>query len=341
MDLKHKIEYKKNKPENRKRRLKENLPLCYPLAIAIELSNDCNSNCYMCPRKNLSRKIGSMSMGLFKKIINELHENKVLLRKLFLHWMGEPLLNENFDKMIIYAREKNIAEMIVMASNVIALDKDKAKRLINSQLDELFISLDAIRPDTYAKIRGNSASLKEVENNIIRLVKMKKQMNSALPYIRLKILKSDINKDEIEEFKAKWMPVVDEVYIEEDLNTWDGTNSDVNKNVDDDSQYKENINGQEKRWPCNRLWYQVAISQNGFTTPCIADWDGSGFIGNVRDKTIFDIWNSPEIVEMRRKQLNSDYGHLPMCRNCQRWIFRNMQDWLIKNRSKALAICKG
>lgn len=340
LDEKHKIELERNRPENRKKRMQENVPLCYPLAIAVELSSDCNSNCYMCPRKNMFRASGVMELDLFKKIIDELVENKVILRKIFLHWMGEPLMNENFDRMINYAREKNIAEMTVIASNLIALDENKARRLINSQLDELFVSLDAVRPETYARIRGNAAGLKEVEKNLLRLIELKKEMKSSLPYLRLKILKSDLNRDEISEFRQKWGEMVDEIYVEEDINTWNGTNKDVNQNIETDTQYRENVKNIERRWPCDRLWYQVAISQDGFVTPCIADWNGLGFIGNIQNQTIFEIWNSPEMVEMRRKHLDNEYNNLPMCKDCRRWIFRNMEDWFIKNRGEALAVCK-
>ncbi|MDO8265155.1 MAG: radical SAM protein [Candidatus Parcubacteria bacterium] len=340
LDQKHKIEYEKNKPENRRKRMQEGLPFPYPMAIAVELSAACNANCYMCPRKNLSRAVGNMDMGLYKKIIDELFENKVQLRKIFLYWMGEPLLNENFDKMIIYAKEKNVAEMVVMASNAIALNEENAKRLISSQLDELFISLDAFHQETYEKIRGKSISIEVIENNILRLMDLRKKMKSSYPYVRIKILKSDLNKDEIAEFKNKWNPIVDEVYVEEDINTWNATNENVNRNISGDSHFKERAEKGVQRWPCDRLWYQIAISQDGFVTPCIADWNGSGFIGNVKNNTIFEIWNSSEVVEMRRKHLDGECGELPMCKDCKRWIFRNMGDWLIKNRSKALAVCK-
>lgn len=336
MDRKHKIEQEKDRPANREKRLKENWPLRYPLAIAVELSSDCNSNCYMCPRKNLTRAGGKMTWDLFKKIIDELHKNKILLRKIFLHWMGEPLLNENFGRMIAYAKKKNVAEMVVMASNLIALDNNKAKRLVASGLDELFVSLDAVRQETYDKIRGNSASLKKVEESIHLLVEMRQKIKSTLPYIRLKILKSSVNEDEIKEFKAKWSPVVDEIYVEEDLNAWNGTNPDVNENIKSDPLYKGKAKMAAGRWPCDRLWYQLAISQDGFVSPCIADWNGTGFIGNVKKESIFDIWHSPKLKEMRRQHIDGEYSRLAMCKDCQRWQITNLKNWLKRNRDKAL-----
>lgn len=339
IDEKHRIEFEKNKTGNRHKRLQEGVPLCYPLAINIELSNDCNSECYMCPRKDLSRSIGKMEFSLFKKVIDELAHNGILLRKLFLYWMGEPLLNENFDKMIAYAKEKNIAEIIVMGSNIIALDKEKAERLIKAELDEIFVSLDAIRPETYTKIKGHDKHLSLIESNLVQLVEMKKKMGATLPYIRLKFLKNELNKDDVEDFKNKWGSIVEEVYIEEDLNAWNGANDKVNKEIIKDKYYKDLIKDKIKRWPCNRLWYQVAISHDGFVSPCSADWDGAGFLGNIKEKSLFELWNSAQMVEMRRKHLDARYSELRMCKDCNRWIFRHMEDWFLKNSEKALAVC--
>jgi radical SAM protein with 4Fe4S-binding SPASM domain len=337
MDEKHRIEAEKNKPENRHKRLQEGLPFRYPLAVALELSNDCNSSCYMCPRRDMSREIGNMEFSVFKKIIDELAENKVVLRKIFFHWMGEPLLNKNFDKMIVYANERNVAEMLVMASNIIALDEDKAVRLIKSGLDELFVSLDALKPETYARIKGHDKHLKLIESNLIRLIELRNKMNSSLPYVRLKILKSETNESEIDEFITKWGPTVNEVYVEEDLNAWNGTNDRVNQEIGRDGYYKEIVEGNTKRWPCNRLWYQVAVSQDGYVTPCIADWDGKGILGNIKDSSLFELWNSKKVVEMRRHHIESRYSDLEMCKDCNRWIFRHMENWLIENSDKALA----
>lgn len=337
MDEKHKQEYIKNLPENRDRRLQDSLPTPYPFAIAIEITNDCNSNCFMCPRADMKRAKGNMSLEFFKKIIDELVENKVKLRKLFPYWMGEPLLNENFDKMINYAREKDIAEMIVLASNAISLDEDKAKRLIECKLDELFISLDAYTEETYRKIKGEVCTLKKVEENIKTMLRAKKEMNSSLPYVRLKFLKSAVNAKDAELFKQKWEPLVDEVYVEEDFNAWNGTNKRVNNNFDENIVNK-NMPG--NRWPCDRLWYQVSISQDGLVTPCIADWSGLGFIGDLKKKSLFEIWNSPEIIEMRKKQIEGRYDELPMCAKCNRWTHRNMGQWMIDNKERALSVCK-
>ena len=63
--------------------------------------------------------------------------------------------------------------------------------------------------------------------------------------------------------KRKWEPVVNEVYVEEDLNAWDGTNERVNQEIGSEEYYKEILDGQTKWWPCNRLCYLVAVSQHG------------------------------------------------------------------------------
>jgi len=43
----------------------------FPIFLIIEPTNNCNFDCIMCPRPNMTRPIGNMSLDLFKKIIDE------------------------------------------------------------------------------------------------------------------------------------------------------------------------------------------------------------------------------------------------------------------------------
>lgn len=339
LDAKHRIEYEKDKPENRRKRLEDSWPLPYPFAIAIETSNNCNSSCVMCPRRDMKRSLGNMSLHMFRKILDELYENQVVLRKMFFHWMGEPLMNPHIAEIISYAAERNIAEILVMGTNSIELKGQLARDIIASGLDEIFISLDANTSEMYSNIKGHDVHFSQIEDNIRRFVELKAEMKSNKPYVRLKMLKMEINKHEVNGYIAKWRDTVDEVYIENDLNAWNGTNSSVNNAIGADNVYRDLISGSVGRFPCERLWYQLAISWDGRVSPCIADWDMVGGIGNVSQNTLFDIWNQPVLVAIRENHIDGRYEEIGMCAKCMRWIFRKPGDW-IYNKKKSLRICR-
>ena len=164
-------------------------------------------------------------------------------------------------------------------------------------------------------------------------------MNSQKPYIVLKLLKSEINDHEIDDYISKWRDVVDEVYIEEDLNLWNGSSDRVNNIFENDSFVDARRASNEKRFPCERLWYQMAITWEGFVSSCIADWDLNGMIGNVENNSLFEIWNQPVLVAMRLAHIDGNYNNIKMCEKCMRWINRNPGPW-IYDKNKSLSVYK-
>ena len=67
----------------------------YPPALEIEVTNRCNEDCIMCPRHQMTRPFGTLSMELRDKILDE-ERGEVELINLF-HF-GEPLLEPKWPK---------------------------------------------------------------------------------------------------------------------------------------------------------------------------------------------------------------------------------------------------
>lgn len=167
---------------------------------------------------------------------------------------------------------------------------------------------------------------------------LRHKMKAELPYLRLKFLEIDYNQQEKALFKKKWSRIVDTIFFENDFNNWDGKNEKINEVVKNTDAYKKNYGNIIKRYPCDRLWYMLAIQWNGKVSPCMADWDGKNSIGDLSTSTIREIWYSYALQEYRRKHLDQAYDSIELCRLCTRWGTRNMGDWLSKHREKALSI---
>ena len=119
-----------------------NLPekvITKPRNIQIEVTNRCNLRCYMCFINTLKRdEFGELSFDKYKRIV-----------KNFNHWytvklsgIGEPFLNKELLKIISY--EKKRRNRVLVYSNGLLINEEKAKGLIQSGLDSLFISIDGI-----------------------------------------------------------------------------------------------------------------------------------------------------------------------------------------------------
>src|SRR3990167_10431620 len=180
--------------------LQKQISFDFPMRLNIEPTNYCNLSCSMCPRE-LNRPFGYMDIKLFRKIIDEsVFYGKRLI--ITINKDGEPLLHPELPKMIQYAKEKKAAYKINFYTNGILLTETKSLELMKSGLDTIHISIDAFTKETYKKIK-NSQMLEVVEENVKRLVVLKKRLRSKLPLVVVKILQSPDTQSEIKPFMNK------------------------------------------------------------------------------------------------------------------------------------------
>jgi radical SAM protein with 4Fe4S-binding SPASM domain len=64
------------------------------------------------------------------------------------------------------------------------------------------------------------------------------------------------------------------------------------------------------------LWREPVITWDGTVLPCCVDLNGDKPLGNIHDKPFSQIWNGPEITEMRRLHAQGRYREIDICRNC-------------------------
>ncbi|MCX5884682.1 MAG: radical SAM protein [Proteobacteria bacterium] len=323
----------------RKRRLQSRIPLEFPMVLNVELTNRCTENCIWCPRDSMDRTQGFMEVTLFKKIIDEASLYPKL-RKLFVHWMGEPLLHPDFLECIKYASSKKVAEMILIATNGVLLTEKIMKGLIETKVDELYISIDAASSGRYEQLK-HTKHFENIKHNIEHAVALKKQLKVKLPFIRVKFLETDLNADQIEAFKQQWRKNADSVFIEKDLSIWDGKSQKVNANIKGMKSYLKNYGELESRYPCDRIWYLLAVQWNGKVSPCVCDWNGENAVGDSNIQTLREIWYGNELKNYRYHHVNHAYDRLPLCDACDRWGTRHMGDWLMKHKEKALSVPDG
>ncbi len=149
-----------------------------PKWIVLGVNNVCNLHCKMCDvgTKNLESNFAQNLVGthpinmpkeLIEKIINQasLYYPKTKLGYGFTEPLVYPLLIESLQ----YASTKNLFTSIT--TNALTL-KHKAKDLVNTNLNELYISLDGPQ-DIHNNIRGHKKSFQKAIEGIEELLKYK------------------------------------------------------------------------------------------------------------------------------------------------------------------------
>lgn len=303
--------------------IQKRISVDFPLVLNIEPTNACNLRCSFCPREETARRhgISFLSLETFKRLIDEALEYGPLIM-LNLHKDGEPLLHKRLPEMVSYAKKKKVAETIHLNTNGILLDTRIGRQLLESGIDDITISVDAAYPDTYQKLKRNR-KLSSLNRSIEAFVRYRDKIG-AKTTIRVKIMEFDqMHDDEIAVFHERWKPIADRVQVT-GIHNWSGAIKNL-KVTDEKSK---------ERFPCVLLWYALAVNSNGKVSVCNVDWNYSGVVGNIYDKSIHDIWRDLPIRRIRQAQLNNDWGMVPVCTQCVVWAsLENLTDFLHQERA--------
>jgi radical SAM protein with 4Fe4S-binding SPASM domain len=283
----------------------------FPRMVLIETTNMCPLNCITCPRRFMKRKIGTMDFELFKKIIDELSSKKI--DSITFHLFGEPLTRpELLFRMLDYAHEKMPQSLLTFSENGVLLNEENSRKILESPLGEMTLSLDGATKETYEKIRVNS-NFEKVMKNVENFLIMKKKMNSKLRVI-LQIIKMNETAGEIDLFKKKWSPLLDKQdrILVKDFTTFGGM-------VEDRSvkSLKRKIKRKIRNsMPCTALWSGINIQWNGDVVMCCMDCEGEVVVGNCKENTVDEIMNGKKMQALRKMNLNLELKKLPLCRGC-------------------------
>ncbi len=306
-----------------------NVSFVFPTVLFVESTNSCNIKCIFCPRRKSRKKIGFMEFNLFKKIINEC-VNYDKLFELFLHKDGEPLLAPNLTKMIKYAKEKEISKKVAIATNGILLNEKKSLQILKSGLDELVISLDAVTPENFEKLKGVPASNFEIiEKNVKRFIELRNEQGLTGPMVKLKIIYMKETKKEINDFIKKWKPIADSVPVRAYI-TWAQSVKDRNINP---------VKVSKKIHPCLAPFNNLAINWDGEVSVCCVDWNKELIVGDTKKETIYNIWHGKKLKELRIRHLNGDLKGL-QCKVCDFRMSLPRMNLLVRKKlmRKTLAI---
>ena len=120
-----------------------------PVCVYLETTNRCNLLCTTCPRTYAELEPpADMSWELFISIVDQIPD----LQRAVLHGVGEPMLVRNLARMVRYL--KNRGTYVLFNTNGTLLNARNGRALIEADLDELRVSLDASNAKSFLAVRG-------------------------------------------------------------------------------------------------------------------------------------------------------------------------------------------
>lgn len=271
----------------------------FPPSLEIEVTNRCNEDCIMCPRHLLSRAFGELSLELLHKILDEVGDHVELIN---LFHFGEPLLHRQLDKMIAACKTRNIR--VLVTTNGTLLNEKRARQLIDSGLDMLVVSLDAASAEVYAEVRRLGDFSKVIEN--VETFLLLKRKTGRGPHVEVQMVSLRFNRHELDRFVQHWKGKADSIRLKPFYNT-----AKIGPTINEPVRLPA-----KKARPCLLLWREPVILCDGTVLPCCVDMVGEKPLGNVNDRPLMEIWNSQEIVDMRRLHVEGRHRDIDLCRNC-------------------------
>ncbi len=289
----------------------------YPQFISIEPANVCNLHCPECPvgmRKTAVKPVFA-DMQLIRTLTDELAPT---LTYATLYFQGEPLMNRNFTEIVKYLHSRNI--FTSTSTNAQLIDENMAKKLVESGLDRLIVSVDGTTQDTYEAYRAGG-SLEKAIGAMNALAEWKIKLKSPLPFIEIQFLVLKTNEHQTGEIKkmAKQWKADKLTFKSAQLYDFENGHSLLPESkkyaryeLRPDGKY--HIKSALKN-RCKRLWKGAVVTSEGSVLPCCFDKDSEYVFGNLNSLTFAECWQSAEAYRFR-KNLLENRKQFDMCRNC-------------------------
>jgi len=261
-----------------------------PHRAVIEITQDCNLNCPMCPRKFNKITGESMPLERFKYILKELP----MLKQVTILGQGEPLMHPNIFEILNFGKSKNIE--FTMVTNGTLLSEENINKL--NGVSSIEVSIDSPDPEGYKKIRG--ANLELVLKNLKGLKQLKKDI-----YLRVQGIIMEENIVDLPKFitlakniNANELCLFYLIAFSQDNDRW---KSEKFKNLNAQLEITRHLAEKEKvklvatpllQKPrvCSEPWFRPRITLNGDIYPCCYIY--------ITSKSIWQEWHYGDCLDV-------------------------------------------
>lgn len=269
-------------------------------SLLVEWTNNCNICCNICPIERPSlRAKGHMEIDLWKKILDDCKKNGHYV--MYAHHLGEPLIWKNFAEGMKLWHDSGLSVKGRLSTNGILLDESKAKIIEQAKLEYLIISLDTLRPEVYRKLRNNDNHSLIISNIKIVLEKYP-SINVLLQFMHTNLNEDETPEDFFNFFGRKY-----------NYRVFHTTLMNVGKKHDFSLLKEEKL---DPRF-CSKLDYEhCVIGWDGTVGLCCFDYPLLNKIGNIKDKSILQIFNGLYANKMRNMIRHGDFSLSAACQYC-------------------------
>jgi len=301
-----------------------------PESLQIEIDSRCNLRCTMCavPRMVAARELRTLEPSEFRELLATHFSHA---RRVMLCGFSEPLMNPHVPELVQIAH--SLDKRVNLATNGLLLTPERAESLVAAGLDDVALSFDTTRPETYRLIRG-VARLPTLVENLRGLRRAVEQAGARLD-IELHAVVSPRNIGEIEALvrfaaaeRVQLLTLIREMPIGgQDVRSFTATFAGVDWTATAELARELGVGllftdpRPEAVAGCYWALNHSYVSIEGDVSPCqVASVDPEFRFGNLRDASFASIFESERYVAFREKVARHE---IPApCRGCS-CVFRS------------------
>ncbi|MDR2410308.1 MAG: radical SAM protein [Bacteroidales bacterium] len=308
--------------------LRDVVPLKAPAWLFIDVSGRCNYRCVFCPHNNSKymwdERHKQMSFEIFQKIVNDLREFEEPIGVIDLSFITEPLLHPDLPEMLKILNKNSVCKKTNITTNGCLLTPELNDKLIDSGLNHMLISVEALNKDQFARICGVAVDFEKFVFNIADLY------NKAKGKMVLEIRIFDDTFEEENDyilFEKTFGSISDYHHVRHSLsNQWPGYQYEFGNIKNTEEQKFSGI--------CTLPLIFMVIFSNGDVGICPRDWCHATKYGHVMVNSIKDLWQSEALKKIRIEHLTRKRNEIIFCKDCARKSVDDIHDDidLIKNR---------
>ena len=305
-----------------------------PRSIQIECTTRCNLKCTFCELSYWTEKPADLKLSDIQTMIDRLPK----LKRIDLTGIGESLMNREFFQIVAFLKARQL--YVTLNDNFTLMTEAAARRIIELQVDQIFLSLDGATKQTYEQIRVG-ANFHKVIANARRLVQIKRELGKRRPEVKINTVVCLTNYHELpgivelaSEMGIGMVQFVNVITFDDTagLDT-QSARRDVWETFEEARQRALSLGVRVKielfdKLPvqqCDFPWRRNFVTYDGYAHPCCYTTQTGDrkaqnrrSFGNLLDRPFVEIWKGQGYREFRRKMKS---GTLPnACKNCPKFL---------------------
>ena len=263
-----------------------------------------------------------ISPDVVQKVVDSICEDggaNTPVKQVILSGLGEPLLNKYLEDIIRIIKKSKVADNLAVITNGTLLNEHVGQRLVEAGLDEVRISVNGLTSEDYKNNTNRNVDFEKLVQGIKRF--RRETQGTIRMYIKIidYMVRDDTEKTR---FRSIFTPLADEVKIEHLVKVspyidFDGISQNSSYSVMQKAD-SHIVNAKI----CPRSFYEAVVRTSGdVTTCCYGTWsrDRELVMGNIRDSSFIEIWNSRTWNAFRLKHLR-EKEKPAVCQKCGLWI---------------------